>query len=94
MQEIRGVKKFRHAGIKTSLKLKFDRMYCRVIATEQYAWAQSSGAVDANEDDLGTSNVGLEGTDLEEGSGDLKEDVNLNFANHISQMVGGVCAYV
>uniref|UniRef100_A0A6N2KFB6 Uncharacterized protein n=1 Tax=Salix viminalis TaxID=40686 RepID=A0A6N2KFB6_SALVM len=48
------------------------------------------GAVGANEVDLGTSNVGLEGADLEEGSGDLEENVNEYFENHTSRGVAGV----
>uniref|UniRef100_A0A6N2KDF3 Uncharacterized protein n=1 Tax=Salix viminalis TaxID=40686 RepID=A0A6N2KDF3_SALVM len=64
--EIRGTNKFRQTGIEPSLKLTFDRMYYRVIATGQYAWASSSSAVGANEVDLGISNVSLEGADLEE----------------------------
>lgn len=84
------MKKFRQVGIEPSLKLKFDRMFPRDIATGKYAWAPSSGAIGANEVDLGTSNVDLEGDDLEEGSGDLEENVNLNFENHISRGVVGV----
>ena len=90
MQEIRGAKKFRQSGIEPSLKLKFDRIFSGVVATEQYAWAPSSGAVGANEVDLGINNVDVEGADLEEGNRDLEEDVNLNFENNISRGVGGV----
>ena len=89
MQEIRGAKKFRQSGIEPSLKLKFDRIFSGVVATRQYAWVPLSGAVGANEVDLGTSNVGVEGANLE-GNGDSKEDVNLNFENHISRGVEGV----
>ncbi|KAG5243702.1 L10-interacting MYB domain-containing protein [Salix suchowensis] len=68
IQEIRGAKKFRHAGIEPSLKFKFDRMFSGVSATGQYAWAPSSGPVGANEDDLESFTVGLKSADLEEGS--------------------------
>uniref|UniRef100_A0A6N2K519 Uncharacterized protein n=1 Tax=Salix viminalis TaxID=40686 RepID=A0A6N2K519_SALVM len=47
-------------------------------------------SVGANEFDLGTSNVGLEDADLEEGSGDSEENVNKDFENHISRGVEGV----
>uniref|UniRef100_A0A6N2K303 Uncharacterized protein n=1 Tax=Salix viminalis TaxID=40686 RepID=A0A6N2K303_SALVM len=70
IQEIRGAKKFRHAG--------------------QYAWAPSSGPVGANEDDLETFTVGLEGTDLEEGSGDSEENVNYDNENRTPRGVGRV----
>ena len=38
---------------------------------------------------MGTSNVGLEGADLEEGSGDSEENVDINFENYNSRGVGG-----
>ena len=65
-------------------------MFSGITATRQYAWAPSSGAVGANEVDLGTSNVILEGDDLEKGSRYSEENVNLNFENHISRGVGGL----
>ena len=65
-------------------------MFFGVIVTRQYAWEPSSGAVGANEFDLGTSNDGLEGADLEEGNGDSEENVNQDFENHICRGVGGV----
>uniref|UniRef100_A0A6N2MB64 Myb/SANT-like domain-containing protein n=1 Tax=Salix viminalis TaxID=40686 RepID=A0A6N2MB64_SALVM len=89
MQEIRGAKKFKQTDIESSLKLKFDRMFPRDTATGQYAWAPSSGAIGANEVDLGTSNVDLEGSDLE-GNWDSEENVNQDFENHICRGVGGV----
>ncbi|KAG5221796.1 L10-interacting MYB domain-containing protein [Salix suchowensis] len=90
IQEIRGAKTFRHAGIEPSLKFKFDRMFSGVSAIRQYAWAPSSGPVGANEDDLETFTVGLEGADLEEGSGDSEENVNYNNENRTPRGVGKV----
>ena len=74
--------KFRHSGIEPSLKFKFDRMFSGVTATEQYAWAPSSGTVPGSDDDLDKLNAGLQGADLEEGSGDSDEHENINFENY------------
>ena len=41
-------------------------------------------------DDLDTSNVNIDGVDLEEGSGDSEEDVILNLENDMSRVAGGV----
>uniref|UniRef100_A0A6N2NK53 DDE Tnp4 domain-containing protein n=1 Tax=Salix viminalis TaxID=40686 RepID=A0A6N2NK53_SALVM len=80
-KEIRGAKKFRHAGIEPSLKFKFDRMF---------SGAPSSGLVGANDDDLETFTVGLEGADCEEGSGDSEENVNYDNENRTPRVVGRV----
>ena len=86
------VKKFRQSGIEPSLKSKFDKIFSGVIATRQYAWASLSGVVGANEFDLGTSNVGLEGVDLEERSRDSEENVDINFKIIILEALEG--AYI
>lgn len=92
IQDIRGAKKFRHASIEPSLKFKFDRMFSSVSATRQYAWAPSSSAVGGNEVDFETFDIGVEGVDLEEESGDSEENINEDSQNHNPRGVGG--AYV
>ncbi|KAG5235384.1 L10-interacting MYB domain-containing protein [Salix suchowensis] len=87
--ENRGVSKFRQTGIEPSLKFKFDRMFSRVTATGQYAWAPSSGTLPASDDDLETLNVGLQGADLEEGSGDSDENVDTDLQNYHARGFGG-----
>ena len=81
--------KFRHSGIEPSLKFKFDRMFSGVTATEQYAWAPSSGTVPGSDDDLDKLNAGLQGADLEEGSGDSDENDDLKFENNNTRGVRG-----
>ena len=66
------------------MKFKFDRMFYGVTATGQHAWAPSSGIVPGSDDDLETLNVGLQGADLEEGSGDSNENVDTDFENYKS----------
>ena len=90
MQEIRGAKKFRYAGIEPSLKFKFDRIYSNIVATEEYAWAPSSGVLSGTDVDPDTSNVNIDGVDLKEACGDSKEDEIPNLDNDMSRMVGGV----
>uniref|UniRef100_A0A6N2N3W3 Myb/SANT-like domain-containing protein n=1 Tax=Salix viminalis TaxID=40686 RepID=A0A6N2N3W3_SALVM len=85
IQEDRGVSKFRQSGIEPSLKFKFDIMFSGVTATGQHAWAPSSGTVPGSDDDLETLNVGLQGADLEEGSGDSDENVDTDFGNYHSR---------
>ncbi|KAG5228227.1 L10-interacting MYB domain-containing protein [Salix suchowensis] len=89
IQENRGVKKFRQSGIEPSLKFKFDRMFSGVTSTGQHAWAPSSSTVPSTDDDLDTLNVGLQGADLEEGSGDSDENVDINFENNNFRGVWG-----
>ena len=64
-------------------------MFCGVTATRQHAWAPSSGTIPGSDDDLETLNVGLQGADLEEGSGDSDENVDTDFENYKSRGVGG-----
>ncbi|XP_034907176.1 uncharacterized protein [Populus alba] len=91
IQEIRGAKKFRHAGIEPSLRLKFDRMFSNIVATGQYAWAPSAGI--RRDDNVGVDedpNANDEQPDLEEGSGDSEEDGIPNFTDDVCNMVRGV----
>ena len=91
MQEIRGAKKFRQAGIEPSLRLKFDRMFSNIVATGQYAWAPSAGM--SRDDNVGVAkdpNANDEQPDLEEGSGDSEEDGIPNFTDDVCDMVRGV----
>jgi hypothetical protein len=90
MYEIRGAKKFRHASIEPSLKIEFDKMYSNIVATEKYVWAPSLGALGGNDDDPDTSNVNINGVDLEEGSDDLEKDEIPNLENDMSRLFGGV----
>jgi len=90
MQEIRGVKKFRHVGIEPSLKNKFDRMYSNIVATRAFAWAPSSGVPSDNDVDPGTSNADIAHDGLEEGSSDSEKDVIPDFQTDMTQMVGGI----
>ncbi|XP_011014260.1 PREDICTED: uncharacterized protein LOC105118094 [Populus euphratica] len=80
-QEIRGFKKFRHARIEPSLCSKFDRMFSNVVATGHYAWAPSSGVLfDDDTVNQNTQDVHVNKEEnLEEGSGDSKEDVIPNY---------------
>ena len=64
-------------------------MFSGVTATGQHAWAQLSGRVPGIDEDLDAINVGLQGADLEEGSGDSDEHADLNFENYHSRGVGG-----
>ncbi|KAG5233118.1 L10-interacting MYB domain-containing protein [Salix suchowensis] len=90
IQENKEVKKFRTAGIEPSLKFKFDRMFSGVTATGQHAWAPSSGTVPGSDEDLDAINVGLQGADLEEGSGDSDEHEDINYENYQnSRGIGG-----
>ncbi|KAJ6936708.1 L10-interacting MYB domain-containing protein-like isoform X2 [Populus alba x Populus x berolinensis] len=91
IQEIRGAKKFRHAGIEPSLCMKFDRMFANIVATGEYAWAPSSGVLpDHNVGVDGSQHTHVEQPDLEEGSGDSEEDGIPNFADDVCNMVRGV----
>ena len=90
MQEIRGAKKFRHVGIEPSLKNKFDRMYSNIVATGEFAWAPSSRVPASSDVDPGTSNANIDCAGLEEGSGDLKEDVIPDFQTDMTWMVKGI----
>ena len=65
-------------------------MFSGVSATGQYAWAPSSGPYGANEVDLETFNVGDDGADLEEGSGDSEENINEDYENRTPRGVGCV----
>ena len=65
-------------------------MFSGVSATGQYAWASSSGPVGASEVDFETFNVSVKGAELEEGSGDSKENVNEDYENSTPQGVGRV----
>ena len=90
MQEIRGAKKFRHVGIEPSLKNKFDRMYSNIVATGEFAWAPSSRVPASSDVDPGISNANIDCAGLEEGSGDSKEDVILDFQTDMTWMVRGI----
>ena len=90
MQEIRGAKKFRHVGIEPSLKNKFDRMYSNIVATGEFAWAPSSRVPASSDVDPGTNNANIDCAGLEEGSGDSKEDVILDFQTDMTWMVRGI----
>ncbi|XP_024450795.1 uncharacterized protein LOC112326555 [Populus trichocarpa] len=70
-------------------KRKF-RIYSNIVATEEYAWAPSSGVLSGTDVDPDTSNVNIDGVDLKEGCGDSKEDEIPNLDNDMSRMVGGV----
>ena len=72
------------------MKFKFDRMFSGVSATGQFAWAPSSGPVGASEVDFESFNVGVEGADLEEGSGDSEENGNEDYENSTPRGVGRV----
>lgn len=91
IKEIRGAKKFRQAGIESSLRMKFDRMFLNIVATGKYAWAPSSGVL--YDDIVGVAkdpNANEEQPDLEEGSSDSKEDEIPNFIDDVCNMVRGV----
>jgi len=65
-------------------------MFSGVTATGQHAWAPSSGTLPGSDEDLDAINVGLQGADLEEGSGDSDEHEDINFENYQnSRGVGG-----
>ena len=65
-------------------------MFSGVTATGQHAWAPSSGTIPGIDEDLEAINVGLQGADLEEGSGDSDEHEDINFENYQnSRGVGG-----
>ncbi|KAG5248876.1 protein ALP [Salix suchowensis] len=65
-------------------------MFSGVTATGQHAWAPSSGTLPGSDEDLDAINVGLQGADLEEGSGDSDEHEDINAENYQnSQGVGG-----
>ncbi|KAJ6989010.1 hypothetical protein NC653_021795 [Populus alba x Populus x berolinensis] len=91
-QEIRGSKKFRHAGIEPSLCSKFDRIFNNVVATGHYAWAPSSGVLfDDDVMNQNTQDVHInEEENLEEGSGDSEEDVIPNYTDDVCNLVVGV----
>jgi len=84
MSEIRGAKKFRHNGIKPSLKIKFDRMYSNIITTGEFAWAPSSCVLGGNDVNPDTSKVNIDGADFEEGSSDSEEDEIPNLDTNMS----------
>uniref|UniRef100_A0A6N2MGN6 Uncharacterized protein n=1 Tax=Salix viminalis TaxID=40686 RepID=A0A6N2MGN6_SALVM len=86
---IRGARKIRHAGIESSLKFKFDRIYSNITATRHFVWAPSSRVLGDNEVDLETINANIDRVDLEEGSSDLVEDRISNFSNGISEWLPG-----
>lgn len=91
IQEIRGAKKFRQSGIEPSLHMKFDRMFSNIVATGEYAWAPSSGVLcDDNAGVAKDPNANKEQPNLEEGSGDSKEDGIPNFTDGVCNMVRGV----
>ncbi|KAJ6957415.1 L10-interacting MYB domain-containing protein-like isoform X2 [Populus alba x Populus x berolinensis] len=91
IQEIRGAKKFRHAGIEPLLCMKFDRMFANIVATSEYAWVPLSGVLlDHNVGVDGSQHTHVEQPDLEEGSGDSEEDGIPNFADDVCNMVRGV----
>uniref|UniRef100_A0A6N2LGK9 Myb/SANT-like domain-containing protein n=1 Tax=Salix viminalis TaxID=40686 RepID=A0A6N2LGK9_SALVM len=90
IQEVKGAKKFRRAGIEPALKFKYDSMYSSIVATGEYAWAPSSAVQGGgNSYQPGTSNTNIDAMDLEEGSGDSKEDGNPASDNDIAHLVGG-----
>ncbi|KAG5251922.1 protein ALP [Salix suchowensis] len=65
-------------------------MFSGVTATGQHAWAPSSGTLPGSDEDLDAINVGLQGADLEEGSGDSDEHEDINYENYQnSRGVGG-----
>jgi len=65
-------------------------MYSNIVVTGEYVWASSLGVLGGTDVDLGTSNVNIDGADLEEGCSDLEEDGIPNLKNGKSQMVGRV----
>ncbi|KAL9367493.1 hypothetical protein Peur_038692 [Populus x canadensis] len=90
-QEIRGARKFRHAGIDPTLCCKYDIMFTNTVATGQYAWAPSQG-LNADEDGVSErqTNAVNEDSHIEEGSGDSEEDSLPNFVADVNNMVAGV----
>ncbi|XP_011041083.1 PREDICTED: uncharacterized protein LOC105137151 [Populus euphratica] len=92
IQEIRGSKKFRHAGIEPSLCNKFDRIFSNVVATGHYVWAPSSGVLfDDDTVNQNTQDVHVnEEENLEEGSGDSEEDAIPNYTDDVCNLVVGV----
>jgi hypothetical protein len=71
--------------------MKFDRMFSNIVATGEYTWAPSSGVL--CDDNVGIDedpNTNEEQPDLEEGSGDSKEDGIPNFTDDVCNMVRGV----
>ncbi|XP_052311387.1 uncharacterized protein LOC127905672 [Populus trichocarpa] len=66
-------------------------MFSNIVATGEYTWAPSSGVL--CDDNVGIDedpNTNEEQPDLEEGSGDSKEDGIPNFTDDVCNMVRGV----
>jgi len=87
---MRGAKKFKHVGIDPSLCAKYDIMFTNIVATGEYAWTPSQGLLsDEDNGAAGMRNTTNEETNIEEGSGDSKEDAIPDFIHDVSNMVGG-----
>uniref|UniRef100_A0A6N2KAF3 Uncharacterized protein n=1 Tax=Salix viminalis TaxID=40686 RepID=A0A6N2KAF3_SALVM len=76
-QEVKGAKKFRHAGIEPALKLKYDRMYSNIAPSSGVQGGGNCFQPDTND-------ANIDAVDLEEGSGDLEEDINHASDNDIA----------
>ena len=73
IQEVKGAKKYRHAGFVLALKFKRGIIYSNIVATKEYAWTPSSGVQDGGNCSQPDTNDAI---DLEKGSGDSEEDKN------------------
>ena len=89
---MRGSKKFRRAGIKPSLCIKFERIFSNSVATRQYVWTPSLKVL--FDDDTGvhdTQDGNVDGDEnLKEKSGDTKEDDITNYTQDVCNLVVGV----
>jgi hypothetical protein len=65
-------------------------MYSNIVATGEYVWAPLLGVLGGNDVNPDTSNVNINGVDLEEGNNDLEKDGIPNLENDMSRMVGEV----
>lgn len=78
---MRGSKKFRHAGIKPSLCIKFERIFSDSVTTKQYVWTSSLKVL--FDDDTGVHDTQNGNADddenLEEKSGDTEKDDITNY---------------
>ncbi|XP_011045245.1 PREDICTED: coiled-coil domain-containing protein 1-like [Populus euphratica] len=81
-------------GRSSFLKLvwaRYDRIFTNIVATDDYAWAPSSGVLpDHNIGVNGNQDANVEQLDLEEESSDSKEDEIPNFADDVCDMGKGV----
>ena len=49
-------------------------MYSNIVTTGEFEWAPSPGVLNGNDVNPGISKATIDGSDFEEGSGDLEED--------------------